>query len=124
MSKFHLSILIVILLIVIGLVFYFFGPLGKPKIAENEAVLIINYGAQKRAFAGKVIDNMTIADTLIASAKAGNFDFDYQKGILKRVDGFEQNGKKWNIYLNGTKIEGLLDKILIKARDKIELKLE
>jgi len=67
---------------------------------------------------------MTISDFLLVSARAGNFDFNYENGILKRIAEFEQNGKKWNTYLNGVKIEEPLDKVLIKARDKIELKFE
>jgi len=121
MPKSYLPILIVVLAIVTGLVLYF---VEKPKIAENEAVLIINYGETKRAFAGQVIEGMTISDALLVSAKAGNFDFDYDGKILKRVAEFEQNAKKWDVYLNGTKIEESPDKVLIKARDKIELIFE
>jgi len=121
MPKNFLPILIVIFLIVIGVVFY---SLSKPKIGPNEAALIINYGETKRAFAGQVIEGMTISDTLLISAQAGNFDFDYKNGILKRIGQFEQNEKKWNAYLNGVKIEEPLDKVFIKARDKIELKFE
>jgi len=121
MSKFYLPILIVVLAIVAGFVLY---SVEKPKIAENEASLIINYEETKRAFAGEVIDNMTILDAVRTSAKAGNFDFDYQEDVLKRIDEIEQNEKKWNAYLNGTEIQESLDKVLIKAGDKIELKLE
>ena len=121
MPKSYLPILIVIFLIVIGVVFY---SLSKPKIGPNEAALIINYGETKRAFAGEVVEGMTISDTLLISAQAGNFDFDYKNGILKRIGQFEQNEKKWNAYLNGVKIEEPLDKVFIKARDKIELKFE
>jgi len=124
MSKLYLTILIIVILVGIGLIFYFFGPLGKPKIGSNEAALIINYGETKRAFIGEVIEGMTISDALLVSAKAGNFDFDAEEGILKRVGQFEQNEKKWNAYLNGTKIGDSLDKIFIKAKDKIELKFE
>jgi len=119
-----LPILIVVLAIVTGFVLY---SVEKPKIAEiaeNEASLIINYEETKRAFAGEVTDNMTILDAVRTSAKAGNFDFDYQEDVLKRIDEIEQNEKKWNAYLNGTEIQGSLDKVLIKAGDKIELKLE
>lgn len=122
MSKFYLLILIVIFLIIIGAIFYFVSP--HPKIGPKEAVLIINNGETKRAFAGQVIEGMTIADVLTPSAKAGNFDFNYEEGILKRIGQFEQNGKKWNVYLNGVKIEEPLEKVLIKAKDKIELKFE
>jgi len=124
MSKFYLPILIVVLAIVTGFVLY---SVEKPKIAEiaeNEASLIINYEETKRAFAGEVTDNMTILDAVRTSAKAGNFDFDYQEDVLKRIDEIEQNEKRWNAYLNGTEIQGSLDKVLIKAGDKIELKLE
>ena len=124
MSKLYLTILIIVILIGIGLIFYFFGPLGKPKIGPNEAALIINYGETKRAFIGEVIEGMTISDVLLVSAKAGNFDFDAEEGVLKRIGQFEQNGKKWNTYLNGTKTEDSLDKVFIKAKDKIELKFE
>ncbi len=124
MSKFYLTILIIAILIGIGLIFYFFGPLGKPKIGPNEAALIINYGETKRAFVGEVIEEMTISDALFVSAKAGNFDFDFEQGVLKRVGQFEQNEKKWNAYLNGTKTGDFLDKVFIKAKDKIELKFE
>lgn len=121
MPKSYLIILIIVFLIVIGVVFYSFF---KPKIGPNEAVLTINYGETKRAFIGEVIDGMTISDVLLVSAKAGNFDFDLEQGILKRIGQFEQNEKKWNTYLNGTKTEDFLDKIFIKAKDKIELKFE
>lgn len=120
MTKSYLPILIVIFLIVIGVVFYSL----QPKIGPNQAALIINYGETKRAFAGEVVEGMTILDTLVTSAKAGNFDFDYQEGILNRVDGFEKNEKKWNAYLNGSKVQESLDGVLIKAGDKIELKFE
>ena len=124
MSKFYLPILIVVLLVAMGVIFYFVGPFGKPKIAENEAILTINYGEVKRAFIGQVIDNMTILDVIRTSAKAGNLDFDYEEGILKRVGEFEKNEKKWNAYLNDSKIQESLDKVLIKTGDKVELKFE
>jgi len=121
MPKNFLPILIVIFLIVIGVVFY---SLSKPKIGPNEVALIINDGETKRAFAGEVVEGMTISDALVTSARAGNFDFNYENGILKRIGQFEQNGKKWNAYLNGKKIGDSPDKVFIKAKDKIELKFE
>jgi len=124
MSKLYSTILIIAILVGIGLIFYFFGPIGKPKIGSNEAALIINYGETKRAFIGEIIEGMTISDALLVSAKAGNFDFDYEGGVLKRIGEFEINGKKWNIYLNGYKAEESLDKVFIEAKDKIELKFE
>ena len=121
MPKNFLPILIVIFLIVIGVVFY---SLSKPKIGPNQVALIINYGETKRAFAGEVVEGMTSSDVLLVSARAGNFDFNYENGILKRIGQFEQNGKKWNAYLNGKKIGDSPDKVFIKAKDKIELKFE
>lgn len=121
MSKSYLSILIIIFLIVAGVIFY---SLSKPKIGPDEAVLIINNGEKKRAFAGEVIEGMTIFDALTASAKAGNFNFVEESGILKRIDGFERNGKKWNAYINNSRVEEILNKTLIKPGNKIELKFE
>ena len=121
MPKKFLPILIIIFLIVIGAIFY---SLFKPKIGLNEAALIINDGQTKRAFAGQVIEGMTISDVISTSAKTGNFDFDYENGILKRIGQFEQNEKKWSVFLNGVKIEKPLDKVFIKPKDKIELEFE
>ncbi|HOK35317.1 MAG TPA: hypothetical protein PLL80_01115 [Candidatus Pacearchaeota archaeon] len=122
MSKTYLSILIIIALIVIGSLAYSF--ISQPKIGTNEAVVIIDFGNNKRAFAGEVIDGMTITDALGASAKAGNFNYIYQNGTLEKVDGLEKDGGQWSVFINGTKVEEPLDKITIKPQDKIELRFE
>lgn len=122
MPKSYLIILIIILLVIIGAVFY---SLFKPKIGPNEAALIINFGETKRAFAGETIEGMTIADALFVSAQAGDFDFDLEEGVLKRIGQFEEDAtRKWNVYLNGRKVEDSLNEVLIKNGDKIELKFE
>jgi len=118
--KFYLPILIILSLIVEGVIFYS----SRPKIGKDEAVLILNDGTKKRAFAGKVIDGMTIYDALLASSFVGKFDFELKEGVLERIDELEKDGKKWNVYLNGKKIDQPLDKVLIKPGDKIELKFK
>lgn len=122
MSKTYLSILIIIILIVGGSLVYSF--LSQPKIESNEAVLVIDFGNNKRAFAGEVIDGMTITDALGASAEAGNFNYIYENGSLKKINGVEQDGGQWLIFVNGKKVEEPLDKIKVKPQDKIELRFE
>jgi len=122
MSKTYLSILIIIVLIIIGSLAY--SLVSQPKIGTNEALVVIDFGNNKRAFAGEVIDGMTITDALGASAKAGNFNYIYQNGTLEKVDGLEKDGGQWAVFINGTKVEEPLDKITIKPQDKIELRFE
>ena len=121
MKKLYLPIIIIIL-IVIGAVFYFSSP--EPKIYPNEAALIINFGETKRAFAGETIEGMTALDALLVSAEAGEFEFDFKDNFLKRINHFEEGDKKWNVYFNEEKTEDSLSQILIKPKDKIELRFE
>lgn len=121
MPKSFLIILIIVFLITAGLVLYFFL---MPENDSNEALLIINYGETKRVFLGEVREGMTIFDALLVSAKAGNFDFSFEGDKLKRIDQLEENSKKWNVYLNGIRIENSLDEVFIKAQDEIELRFE
>ena len=127
MNKFYFPIFIVVSLIIVGLVccFSFIPSKEAPELSENEAVLVIDFGESKRAFIGQVIDEMTIIDALMASASAGQIDFDYQEGVLQRVaDAKQDNQKKWDIYLNGKEIRNSPDKVLIQAGDEIELRFE
>lgn len=114
---------VIFLIVFIGLIYYFFQPKAE-YFGQNQAALIINFGKAKRAFAGETIEGMTIYDALITSSQTGNFDFDFKDGDLKRIAEFEENEKNWNVYLNGKKVEEPLDKVFIKAGDKIELKFE
>ncbi len=83
MLKKYLSILIIVILIIgVGVFYFFFSK--QPQVGKDEAILIINFGENKRAFAGEVVDGMTIIDALSAAANAGNFDYLYQDGTLKK----------------------------------------
>jgi len=121
MPKPLLITLAIVLLMVGGLAFYLSL---KPKVNSDEAVLIINSGEIKRAFAGQVIEGMTIFDALLVSARAGNFDFNYQEDAFLKIGQLEENLKKWNVYLNGKKIENSPNEVFIKSQDKIEFQFE
>lgn len=124
MSKNFLVVSIIVLIAIGGGIFYYFSSQQQIEIGPNEALLIIDFGNNKRFFAGEVRDGMTITDALGASAKAGNFDYIYQNGTLKKINGLEQDGGHWTVFVNKTKVEESLDKIKIKPQDKIELRFE
>ena len=126
MFKRYLLIIIVVLIIMLGSFYYYFflKPFSQSEKQEKEAVLVIDFGERKRAFTGEIIEGMTFLDALFASSKAGNFSFDFDKYVLKRVEQVEESEKKWNAYSNKEKVEDYLDNILIEPGDKLELKLE
>jgi len=122
-SKSHLPFIVsFILLLAVGFAYYNFSP--RTDIGPNEAVLTVNFGETKRSFAGEAMEGMTIFDALLVSAEAGDFSFDFDNGKLKGINGFQENDKKWNLYLNEKRVEGSLNKILIEAGDKVELIFE
>ena len=126
-KRYLLIIIAVLIILLVGFYYYFFlKPFSQPEKQEEEkeAVLVIDFGERKRVFAGETIENMTFLDALLASAKAGNFSFNFERNVLKMIDQIEEGEKKWNAYFNREKIDDYLDDVLIKPGDKLELKFE
>lgn len=93
----------------------------------GKAILTINFGDNtKRAFEGDIIDNETLAIVLIQASKAGNFSYKLdEKNNLMAINSFSQkNGKSWQWYLNGKKIDKPLNEIIAKDGDNILIKYE
>lgn len=119
----------VVIILILGLYTGFFRELFWP---ANLARLEIDYGGRKRAFEGEIIFEMSVLDALLAASRGGDFEVRY--AILRdatdvmKINGMAEdglNGKDWNFYLNGRRVEtGEIHKIIIKAGDKIFIKLE
>ena len=124
MIKSNLLTIIAIALLVTGALFYYFFEPEKIEVGPEEVVFIVNFGETKRFFVGETVEGMTVFDALSVSAEAGELDFNFEEGVLKRVGEFEENEKKWNLYLNRRKIEDDLSQVLIQTGDKIELRFE
>lgn len=138
MKKYYWPIIAVVFVIAAGLIIYVaYAPdieapvvkvAEKPPLKWNEARLVIDFGAKKRVFVGEVMDRMTLLDALEASVSGDTAGaFDYQLGdnkTLAVIDGFGNDGKEWNIYLNGAREDKAVDEIVLNPKDEIELKLE
>lgn len=134
MNKFYWSIILAVFIIASGLIIYFgYAPESKmpakEQIGENEASLLIDFGAKKRMFIGEVTGNMTVLDALAYSAGGETFSnfsysFDPSSKALAAIDDFSNNGKHWTVYVNGVKTDKPLDETILKAKDEVELKLE
>ena len=89
------------------------------------ASLILDYGnGHKRKFEGRVVQNMTVLDALMASARAGRFKIksNSQVEVIDGIENTEQ--KKWICYLNNKKIDSSPAQYIIKPRDRIECKYQ
>ncbi|TSC90928.1 MAG: hypothetical protein G01um10142_178 [Parcubacteria group bacterium Gr01-1014_2] len=123
---------VVIFVVVLGLSTGFFKDLFNPSTKSNTAYLEIDFGDQKRAFEGEIIQDMSILDAVLASSRGGEIEVKYalindQTNILKINDHTEDglSRETWTFYLNGEKIEaGEIHKIKIKSGDRILIKFE
>lgn len=103
-----------------------FWPKTQSLQIIGKAVLTIDFGNNKRAFEGDIIDNETLVIVLIQASKAGNFSYKLDaNNNLTAIDSFSQkNGKLWQWYLNGKKIDKSLNEIIAKDGDNILIKYE
>lgn len=113
----------VILVLILGLIFYFSSyklpKTPSSKLGPNEALLILKFGSSQRWFKGQVIDGMTASDALMASASGANLKIK-MNSTLEAVDKFQNNGqKRWRCYLNNKDITNKLEQAEIHPRDKI-----
>lgn len=103
-------------------------------ISKNEASLFFDFDNMKRAFAGEVMDNMTILDALNAAVAAGKIKLIYKVDEKNNTEIIELDGhsldldinkKQINFYLNSQKInQNEINKINIRPGDKIIVKTE
>ena len=97
----------------------------KPEII-GIASLTIDFGNEKRAFEGDIIERETPMDALVQASRAGNFSYKLDgKSDLAAIDNFSiSKNKSWHWYLNDKKINKPVDEISLKSGDKILIKYE
>ena len=132
-SKKTLIIVAVIIAALVGLQIYSLSLSPKQNqqdIADvGNARLVLDWGnGSRRMFEGNTIAGMSIWHALIQSAKAGNFEVDYEgdDGTIKveKIAGVGEPEGKWFFLLNGQEVnpqEIALEPI--KEGDVIEIKL-
>lgn len=129
----YILITAAILLLILSGILVFWSSYFKSELKTQSpqvigrAVLTIDFGNNaKRAFEGDIIDNETIVIVLIQASKAGNFSYKLDtKNNLVAIDSFsQQNGKSWQWYINGKKIDKPLNEIIAKDGDNILIKYE
>ncbi|MEK7627690.1 MAG: hypothetical protein AAB397_03860 [Patescibacteria group bacterium] len=132
MNKLYWLIISGVSIIVAVFIIYFgFAPESKAPeqeiISGSEASLLIDFGDNKqRMFVGDVVENMTVLDALKFSSTNNGFKYNFDKNIktLAAIDGFSNNGKVWNLYMNGSLMKNSPDEIEVMAGDAVELKFE
>lgn len=114
-KRFLIPIIAIVVLIIIGLAWYYFLGPGKNYVAyqeavaglsSNEAILVVNSGQQERMFAGEIIDGMTVADVLTASGLTND----------------EQT--MWQCSLNGKDVGDQISTEAVHPKDKIVCKYQ
>lgn len=124
---------VMVVVIILGLYSGFFSDLFNPVFNQsNMAKIEIDYDGRKRAFEGEIIFEMSVLDALLAASRGGNFEVRY--AIIKdatdilKINGLAEdglNGKNWDFYLNGQKINADgIHKVRIKSGDKILVRFE
>lgn len=90
------------------------------------ASLTIDFGNEKRAFEGEIVEGETILNALHQASQAGNFKYQIDgKNNLAAIENFVKNDKKsWQWYLNDQKISKLPDEFLLKDGDRILIRYE
>lgn len=122
MKNKNLILVLILLIVLFGLAFYFsFKKPQKSKleVSEKEALLILKAGQSERWFVGEVVEGMTIADAILASALPANLQVKVNS-TLEAIGDFQNNNeKRWKCYLNGKEITQKLDQVEIRPQDKI-----
>lgn len=133
LSKKTLIIVAIIIAVLVGLQIYSLSlsPGQKQQdIAEvGNARLVLDWGdGSRRMFEGGTIEGMSVWHALVQSAKAGNFEVDYEgdNGAIKveKIAGVGEPEGSWFFLLNGQELnpqEIALEPI--KEGDIIEIKL-
>lgn len=137
-SGFILAALI-LLMMISGLVLYFsnqntqdFQPSQiKRKQIVGSVSLTIDFGRTRRAFSGSIYDDTTLYAALWQAAKVGKIqlhtDLEKNSGHISFMGlNSKLNSKKghWVFYVNGKRIGGNIDEVLLKAGDKILARYE
>lgn len=97
---------------------------------KNYATLVINLEEGRRIFEGEVTKNMTILDTLNASATAGNINFKYlvkedESTYVKEINGYSNIIKKFAFFVNSREVkEGDINKIMVSPGDRVEVRFK
>ena len=115
----------ILLLIVLGCLIFLIKWSLKDTNSDM-AYLELQVNSQRRAFEGRVGEEMTLLDALYLASRAGNIDFKYTpqpqaNASILQLSGINQ--KEYEIYLNSTKIP--LDRLSterIRANDNIIVK--
>lgn len=118
---------IIVIILVFGFSTGFFKDLFRPE--NTYARLELNLEKERRAFEGKVEEDTTILNALIAASIGGNFEVNYvilnDETKVYKIDGVSAGMKNLNFYLNNSKVETKeIHKIKIKPGDKILVKYE
>lgn len=97
----------------------------KPEII-GVASLTIDFGNEKRAFEGEIVEGETILNAFYQASQAGKFSYQLdEKNNLAVIENFAKNNKKsWQWYLNNQKISKSPSEFFLKAGDKILIKYE
>jgi len=115
----------ILLLIVLGCVI-FFAQWSFQRPTLDTAYLELQINGQRRAFEGRVGDDMTMLDALYSSSRAGNIEFQYTpqpqvNANILQLSGL--TGNDYEVYLNSAKIPlDRLDATKISANDSIIVK--
>ena len=115
----------ILLLIVLGCILLF-TQWSFQQTSQSTAYLELQINGQRRAFEGRVGEDMTMLDALYSSSKAGNIEFQYTpqpqvKANILQLSGL--TGSDYEVYLNSVKIPlDRLDATKISANDSIIVK--
>lgn len=93
-------LLLIVLACLIFLVSWSFKNTGS-----NTAYLELQINGQRRAFEGRVGEDMTLLDALYLASRAGNIEFQYiprANASILQISGIDQ--KNYEVYLNSTKV--------------------
>ena len=102
---------------------YYIAPLTEqPAVKNKRATLVLDYEGKKRVFAGAILPNMAVSDVLAAAGQVGDFEVLFKPRLI--IDGRAENGKKWNIFVNGKEIEEIILERRVRAGDEILAKYE
>ena len=118
------------ILVLIILIFAWINFNSNPGVKTASLTLIL--GDSTRFFEGEVIEGMTVASALYASAEAGDIRFEYSfnkdgKFRIARINGYDDGlkDKEVAVFLNSSEIlKDEIDKIKINPGDKIEIRIK
>lgn len=87
--------------------------------------ITLDFGDKKRAFEGTVSRGMTIGSALYEITDMASLHFVVSQENIVSLDEYRgEKGHQWNIYLNGTKIEGKTLLYPVRGGDKILIRYE